>query len=228
MAATVNSPSGVVVPQPLSWHRRLAALVVAVLLRVCLKTWRSRWQDCGQYPETRGPVIYCVWHNRLPAALVSYDDFLQARWPDQGLAAMISASRDGALLASVLERFGIQPVRGSTSRRGPQALLEATTWMERQYSIVITPDGPRGPVYQVQEGIIVLAQVTGRPIIPTSNYTRWKIRLRSWDGFQIPLPFALCQSYYGEPIWVPREASETERETLRAKLQASMRAITRD
>ncbi len=141
---------------------------------------------------------------------------------------MISASRDGGLVASVVERFGVQPIRGSTSRRGPQALLEATTWMERQYSIVITPDGPRGPVYEVQEGIILLAQLTGRPIIPTSNFTRWKIRLRSWDRFQIPLPFAFCQSYYGEPIWVPREAAEAEREQLRAKLQAAMRAITRD
>jgi lysophospholipid acyltransferase (LPLAT)-like uncharacterized protein len=228
MAATANSPAGVVVPLPLRWHRRLAAWLLFTLLRVCVKTWRSRWQDCGQYPESKGPVIYCVWHNRLTAALASYNDFLQARWPDRGLAAMISASRDGGLVASVVERFGVQPIRGSTSRRGPQALLEATTWMKRQYSIVITPDGPRGPVYEVQEGIILLAQLTGRPIIPTSNFTRWKIRLRSWDRFQIPLPFAFCQSYYGAPIWVPREASEAEREQLRAKLESAMRAITRD
>ncbi len=228
MAATVRSPSSVVVPQPLSWHRRLAAFMAATLLRLCLKTWRVRWHDSGAYPETKGPVILCVWHNRLPAALASYDDFLQSRWPDKGLAAMVSASRDGGLLAGVLVRFGIQPIRGSTSRRGPQALLEATTWMERDYSIAITPDGPRGPVYQVQEGIIHLAQLTGRPIIPTSNFTSWKICLRSWDRFQIPLPFARCHCYYAEPIWVPRDATEAQREELRAKLQASMCAITRD
>jgi lysophospholipid acyltransferase (LPLAT)-like uncharacterized protein len=144
------------------------------------------------------------------------------------MAAMISASRDGGVLANVVARFGVQPIRGSTSRRGPQALLEATTWIERGYSIVITPDGPRGPVYQVQEGIIHLAQLTGRPIIPTSNFTHWKIRLRSWDRFQIPLPFARCQAYYGEPIQVPRDATEAQREALRAKLETAMRAITKD
>jgi lysophospholipid acyltransferase (LPLAT)-like uncharacterized protein len=226
--AAARSPSGVVVPQPLPWHRRLAAAVAASLLRLCLKTWSFHWQDARASPENNGPVIFCVWHNRLPATLASYDDFVRSRWPAQGVAAMISASRDGGLLANVVERFGIQPIRGSTSRRGPQALLEATTWLERGYSIVITPDGPRGPVFRIQEGIINLAQVTGRPIIPTSNFTRWKICLRSWDRFQIPLPFARGQCYYGEPIWVSRDATEAEREQLRAKLESSMRAITRD
>ncbi len=141
---------------------------------------------------------------------------------------MISASRDGGLLANIVERFDVQPIRGSTSRRGPQALLEATTWIERGYNIAITPDGPRGPVYQIQDGIIHLAQITGRPIVPTSNHTYWKICLRSWDRFQIPLPFARADCFCGQPVWVPREASESEREEIRAKLQASMLALTKD
>jgi lysophospholipid acyltransferase (LPLAT)-like uncharacterized protein len=228
MMAAARSASGVVVPQPLAWHRRLGAFLAAALVRLFLKTWRVRWHDPDAFPESKAPVIYCVWHNRLPAALASYDAFARSRWPDHGLAAMISASRDGGLLAKVVERFGIQPIRGSTSRRGPQALLEATTWVERDYSIVLTPDGPRGPVYQIQAGIIDLAQLTGRPIIPTSNFTRWKIRLRSWDRFQIPLPFARCHAYHGEPICVPRDATEAQREQLRAQLETAMRAITRD
>jgi hypothetical protein len=228
MMAAASSASGVVLPQPLPWHRRLAAFLAATLLRLCLNSWQVRWHDADAYPGTKGPVIFCVWHNRLPAALASYNAFARSRWPGQGLAAMISASRDGGVLANVVGRFGIQPIRGSTSRRGPQALLEATTWLERDYSIVITPDGPRGPVYQIQEGIIHLAQLTGCPIIPTANFTRWKIRLGSWDRFQIPLPFALCHAYRGEPIWVPRDATEPQREALRAKLETAMRAITRD
>jgi lysophospholipid acyltransferase (LPLAT)-like uncharacterized protein len=64
--------------------------------------------------------------------------------------------------------FGVQPVRGSTSRRGPQALLELTTWAERGYDLTITPDGPRGPCYQVQEGVMSLAQVTGLPMVPVA------------------------------------------------------------
>jgi lysophospholipid acyltransferase (LPLAT)-like uncharacterized protein len=227
MAAAESAP-GVIVPRPLAWHRRLAAFLAAALLRLCLKTWHVRWLESGAPGGTQGPVIFCVWHNRLAATLASYNYFVRSRWPAQGMAAMISASRDGGVLANVVERFGIQPIRGSSSRRGPQALLEATTWMERGYNIVITPDGPRGPVYQIQDGIVHLAQLTGHPIIPTSNFTRWKIRLRSWDRFQIPLPFARCQAYYGEPILVPRDATEAQREELRAKLETTMRAITKD
>ena len=79
---------------------------------------------------------------------------------------MVSASRDGGILAGILEQFGVKPVRGSSSRRGPQALLEMTTWAERGYDLAITPDGPRGPRYKVQEGVISAAQLTGLPIVP--------------------------------------------------------------
>jgi lysophospholipid acyltransferase (LPLAT)-like uncharacterized protein len=219
--------AGVVVPQPLPWHRRLAAAAIAALLRLCCATWRPRWHDSGVFPAVTGPVIICVWHNRMPAAVATYQ-FVRDRWPGKGLAAMISASRDGSLVANVAERFGIQPIRGSTSRRGGQALLEAATWMERGYSVVMLSDGPRGPAYTVKQGIIKLAQLSGRPIIPVSNYSRWKMRLPSWDRFQIPLPFARCLACYGEPIWVPREATEAECEQLRLKLETAMRAITRD
>ena len=64
----------------------------------------------------------------------------------------------------------MQPVRGSTSRRGPQALLELTSWSERGYDLAITPDGPRGPCYVVQDGIMSLAQLTGLPILPVSYH----------------------------------------------------------
>jgi lysophospholipid acyltransferase (LPLAT)-like uncharacterized protein len=228
MAAVLRRSSNLVVPHPLAWQRRLAAFLLASLLRVCLWTWRCRWIDTADYPDYKGPVIYCIWHNRLTLALASYDRYVRSKWPDSGVAAMISASRDGGLVANVVERFGIQSIRGSTSRRGPQALLEATTLMERNFSIAITPDGPRGPVYRVQEGIIQLAKLTGRPILPTSNYARWKFRFNSWDRFQIPLPFAFCELRHGAPLWVPREATDAECEQLRLKLENAMRAITRD
>ena len=110
----------------------------------------------------------------------------------------MSASRDGAFLAAILERFGVQPVRGSSSRRGAQALLELTTWAERGYDLAITPDGPRGPRYVVQDGAMSLAQITGLPIVPVSYFLKWKIQLKSWDGFQIPLPFSICEVTAGK------------------------------
>jgi hypothetical protein len=228
MPAAAMKKSGVITPTSLAWKKRLGARLVVALLRLSIKTWRRVWLDTAVYPESAGPVIFCVWHNRLPLALASYDASIRARWPADGLSAMISASRDGSFLSAVAEAFGVKPIRGSSSRRGPQALLEATTWMEKNYSIVITPDGPRGPMYHVHEGLILLAQLTGRPIIPASNYAAWKVRLRSWDRFQIPLPFSRCELRYAAPLWAPREADDSEREQLRLQLQQTMLSITRD
>jgi lysophospholipid acyltransferase (LPLAT)-like uncharacterized protein len=128
----------------------------------------------------------------------------------------------------VLEHFGVHPVRGSSSRRGPQALLELTTLAQRDYDIAITPDGPRGPCYIVQPGVISLAQITGRPIVPSSHTLGWKIRLKSWDRFQIPLPFSRVVMKFTEPIHIPREATDAEREALRQQLEARLNALTED
>jgi lysophospholipid acyltransferase (LPLAT)-like uncharacterized protein len=144
------------------------------------------------------------------------------------LAALVSASKDGALLAAVLGRFGVEQIRGSSSRRGPQALLELTSHAQMGYDLAVTPDGPKGPRYVVQEGVIALAQLTGLPIIPVTCNTRLKLCLKSWDRFQIPLPFSKCEVILNEPILVPREADSAEREERRMKLETSLRHSSHD
>lgn len=84
------------------------------------------------------------------------------------LTALVSASKDRALLAAVLRAFGVQQVRGSSSRRGPQALLAMASRAALGYDLAVTPDGPRGPRYVVHKGVIAPAQVTGLPIIPVT------------------------------------------------------------
>ena len=225
-----NAQSGVVVPHSTKWYQRIAASLICVFARIVTATLRYRWQDrsglCSKPPV--GQAIYCIWHNRLALSMSAYKSYIQARTEARGLASLVSASKDGGLLAGILECFGVQPVRGSTSRRGPQALLELTTWAERGYDLSITPDGPRGPCYVVQEGVMSLAQVTGLPIVPFSFNARWKIKLKSWDRFQIPLPFSRCEMILEKPIRVPRDASDAERETLRLELQNALKAISDD
>jgi lysophospholipid acyltransferase (LPLAT)-like uncharacterized protein len=222
--------AGVVVPNPPRWHQRLAAWLVFLLVRSVAATLRYRWNDrSGLYDEAKmGQAIYCVWHNRLALCLIPYFGYARKRNNTPGMAAMVSASKDGAFLTAVLERFKVQPVRGSSSRRGSQALLELTTWSERGYDLAITPDGPRGPCYVVQQGIMSLAQVTGLPIIPFSYYLDWKIRARSWDRFQIPLPFSRCELNVDKPIRIPRDASDAEREELRKHLERTLKELSRD
>ncbi len=173
------------------------------------------------------PVIFALWHNRLCLCMKVYEGFVRTDRQGDHLAALISASKDGALLATVLRNFGVEAVRGSSSRRGPQAMLELASWAGRGYDLAVTPDGPRGPCYVVQEGVIALAQVTGLPIVPYSCQLDWKFQVKSWDRFQIPLPFSFCEMTFGAPIRIPREASEAERAQFGGQLQEVLLAGTR-
>jgi lysophospholipid acyltransferase (LPLAT)-like uncharacterized protein len=228
--AAVKKTSGVVVPEMPKWHQRLAALLIHIFITVILVTLRKRYIDRAGLREgkLRHNAIYCVWHNRLALSMPAYFGYIKRHNQSSGLAAMASASRDGGMLISVIERYGVQPVRGSTSRRGPQALRELTTWAKRGYDLAITPDGPRGPCYRMQEGIVALAQVTGMPIVPVTINLGWKISIKSWDRFQIPLPFSRCEMIYEKPVQVPRETTETEREALRVQLEKTLQGICVD
>jgi lysophospholipid acyltransferase (LPLAT)-like uncharacterized protein len=222
--------SGVVVPHEPRWYQRVAAWLIFAAIRIVAATLRYSWNDQSQDPSVRGPrpAIYCIWHNRLVLSMIAYSGYVQPRNSTPGLAALVSASKDGGFLAAILERFQVAPVRGSSSRRGPQALLELTTWAERGYDLGITPDGPRGPRYVMQDGVMSLAQVTGLPIIPFSYRLGWKIRVNSWDQFQIPLPFSRCEMYLGQPVLVPREISDADRQQLREQIERTLIEISGD
>src|SRR5687767_11246826 len=186
MATPPKQSSGIVIPHRLNWKQQCLASLIFLVIKGITATLRITWRDeSGIIGKTNEPLLFCLWHNRLALAMKIYLDYVRKHHPGSGLAALISASRDGAMLAAVLTRFGVQPVRGSSSRRGPQSLVELVSWTKKGYLAAITPDGPRGPRYQVQEGIISLAQVTGLPVIPVSTHLAGKICLKSWDQFQI-------------------------------------------
>ncbi len=221
--------SGVVIPHRAKWHQRLVARLFYIVSRALSATIRYEWQEAKNVlTHDTPPVIFCIWHNRLALCLEVYRGYLRSIERPARLAAMVSASKDGGLLARVLELHNVQPARGSTSRRGRQALLELITWAERGHDLAITPDGPRGPCYQVQEGVIALAQLSGLPILPVSYELSWKITVKSWDRFQIPLPFSRCIIRLAPPVNVPREADDTERERLRQEVETRLRQITKD
>lgn len=222
--------SGVVVPYQASRSQRIFARAIWLLLCGLAATVRFKITDETGYlsgPMER-PTIFAVWHNRLALVLELYNQHVCRRQPGRRMAAMVSASKDGGLLAHALKLFKVEPVRGSSSRRGPQALRELVSWGERGYDLAITPDGPRGPRYTVHDGVIALAQLTGCPILPAAYHLNWKIQLKSWDRFQIPLPFACCRVTIGRLMHVPRDASDAEREEFRRQLETELRRITKD
>jgi hypothetical protein len=103
-----------------------------------------------------------------------------------------------------------------------------TTFAEQGLDLAITPDGPRGPPYVVQDGVIYLGQLTGLPILPVSCVTKLKLEIRSWDRFQVPLPFSVCEVRVGQLMCVPRDATEVDRDALRRQLEHTLRSISQE
>lgn len=223
--------SEIIVPHAPKWHQRLVAWLIWALANLISATVRFRVHDPHGF-LTRADVqqsIFCIWHNRLALCVKLYYNVGQKRADAPGLAGLVSASRDGALLSAIFQRFGVQPVRGSSSRRGAQALVELNSWAERGYDLAITPDGPRGPRYVLADGAITLAQITGLPLVPASYHLNWKIAVKkSWDQFQIPLPFARCDVHLGKIFQIPRELTDDAREKFRREVETELRAITKD
>jgi lysophospholipid acyltransferase (LPLAT)-like uncharacterized protein len=222
--------SGIVVPHSPKWHQRLVAWVVWGIVGLIGRTVRYRVHDPTQLLQRKDlkQVIYCLWHNRIVLCVKIYFKFARRQSDAPGLAALVSASKDGALLSAIFRRFGVQPVRGSSSRRGAQALMEMTTWAQRGYDLAITPDGPRGPRYVMAEGVIALAQVTGVPLVTAGYDLSRKITLKSWDHLQIPLPFTRCDVRIGRAFQVPRELTDEAREQLRREIEADLRILSHD
>ena len=221
--------SGVVIPHEPTLKQRALAWLVYALVRLVGATIRFRWEPFPRaLSSAAGPHIFCAWHNRLPLSLFMYHGFMRAHGRPPRLAAIVSASRDGAMMTRLIELFGVRPVRGSSSRRGGQAMLELSRLAEQGHDIAVTPDGPRGPPYLCKEGPISLAQLTGFAIVPASYNLSWKISLKSWDRFQIPLPFSRVTVSFGEPLAVPRDASDEAREALRRELDRRLMAMTKD
>ena len=170
------------------------------------------------------PFILCAWHNRIIYALFATRDVIRPK-TGRKVAAMVSASSDGAFAVEILRAFGIVPIRGSTSRRGRQALLELSRQARAGLHLAITPDGPRGPCHEIQEGILSLSQVTGLPIVPLGCEAGRKVRFKSWDRFQLPWPLTRCDFVFGEPMAVPRRVTGAERAVLKGELKRRMAEI---
>ncbi len=170
--------------------RKLLPFFIVTLIRVLFRTLRFRVEDrCGITRCDLPPVIWACWHNRLLAVPVGHSRFT----PKRPAVVLTSPSKDGAILADAMAKFGVGSVRGSSSRRGGVALRELIGAMEAGNDIGITPDGPRGPVYKLAPGVLKLAQLTGARIMPVHvRYSRyWE--LKSWDKFRIPKPFSRAE-----------------------------------
>ena len=142
--------------------------------------------------------------------------------------AVISASRDGQYIADFAAQFGVQSVRGSSSRGGAAAQLGAVQACREKKNVVFTPDGPRGPKYEIKRGPIQLASKMGKKIVPVLINASSCWQLKSWDGFQIPKPFSTLTIVIGDPVEVPPDLDAEGIETYRKRVEEAVLAITCD
>ena len=189
--------------------RRLRWIVPlgALLVRLLAATWRVRVVN-GEYPRAlraaRQPVVFTLWHGQLLPLLMMHRH--------EGVSILISEHRDGEIIARIAERLGYTTVRGSTTRGGERALLGLARVLQQGGDVAVTPDGPRGPARRFAPGALVAAQRGGGTILPIAASASRAWRLRSWDAFLVPKPFARVTVAYATPTRVeapsPRAAAE--------------------
>lgn len=148
------------------------------------------------------PYILASWHQNT----------FFANWilRNKKLNALVSGSKDGNFAQSVMHHFGFQFSRGSSSKGGTLALQNMSNHLKEGVSAAITPDGPRGPKYKVQPGVVILSRMSGVPIIPWHFEASSQWILKSWDQHKIPKPYSYVISEYGSPIYVPQEMTSKE------------------
>lgn len=197
-----------------------AGRMIAWVIRAVCNSMRFRVIDHAgiAYPSDE-QRIWIFWHNRM----FVFPWLHQSALPGRGGVFLTSPSGDGQIIADACAEFGFKPVRGSSSRRGAQAMIELAKNVKAGQDVGITPDGPRGPCYQMNMGVIKLAQLTGAKLMPVHVRYDKAIRFKTWDGFLLPLPFSGAEIELAKPFTVPRNMTEEECEAQRAALEALMR-----
>ena len=185
-----------------------------LVLRLLKLTWSVRFFGLSNIPlatnhHPKHAYAIGFWHEHILAGTLTH--------PGQGFAPLISASKDGDLAAGVVLLLGYTPVRGSSTRGGQEALIALSQIVKNGFSLALSVDGPLGPRRVCKPGIVKIANSEGIAIIPLGIAVDRAWRLKSWDRFEIPKPFARITIHYPSPIFVPSEikSGEVERYTAR-------------
>ena len=193
--------------EPFPWRSRAALLAGRGALQLLARTWRFRVVNVAAINGLRAAkrsFIFSLWHGQLLPLLWHHRD--------EGVVLLISEHRDGELVARAAESLGYALVRGSTTRGADRALISVIRELQAGREVAITPDGPKGPAGKYAPGALIASQRSGAVIVPVVAVADRAWRLKSWDHFMIPKPFARVTVAYGDPASVlaatPRGASE--------------------
>lgn len=177
------------------------------------------WEYMQQFTADKPVCIAVFWHNQI--LLTSYF------WRFSNFVAMVSGSFDGEYISRTLQRLKIGVIRGSSTRGGTQALRRMIRILRKEKSsITFAIDGPKGPIYKVKPGAVLLAKTSGVPIVPLVIEPQSFWTVNSWDKMQIPKPFTKAKVLIAEPIFVSKDAGVQELEDKRREIQQQLDELT--
>lgn len=193
---------------------RVIKWILILIGPTCRKEWFGLENIEGLKKLDRN-WIFTTWHNN------SFFDSLLLR--NHELTVMVSYSKDGNMATDLLESMGYKTIRGSTSKGGTKALMSMIKEMRQGQIGAITPDGPRGPRYEMQMGAIAIAQHSRTPLVPIhTEATRQWILEKSWAKFKLPKPFSRIVISIGKPFSIPDKLTKAEREIARKEFEMAM------
>lgn len=184
--------------------------IVAPLAYVLYRLWcgtlrytQTGREEVERLDSRKQPMVFCGWHDEL-------FPLLSIRGNLKGVT-VVSRSRDGEYLARLLQALGFATARGSSSKGGESALLQTARLMrEQKLHACITVDGPRGPRHVAKKGAVFLAQRLGAPLVPVRLFMARSIKFKSWDRFQLPLPFSRVEAVFGTPYYIQGDDSRED------------------
>ncbi len=165
--------------------------LLPLLIKLLISTLRIQINNESAHSKK---AVFIFWHSQMLAGW--------SLFKDKKSCALVSQSKDGEILSALLKKWNYKVCRGSSSKGGKEALSELIVSANEGCSIVITPDGPRGPARQIKNGALIIANECSIPIIPVKiKYAYKKILSRSWDKFEIPYPFTKCEVTFGREFF---------------------------
>lgn len=216
----------------LTWKRRLTYTLFYPLIKgIFTLIWATcRKQIIGDENaqallQTKKPFLPCYWHQQH-LFCAWYIRQLIRRGLKVGF--LVSPSVDGEIPAKIARSWGAQVIRGSHNRTGAKAMRDLYTWICKDgLSIINTPDGPTGPAFKFKPGAIMLAQLTGAPLLPLVYAAENAWHLKSWDRFIIPKPFSHICIVIGQPVTVDKKTSPAELAGIAGKIEADMQELAK-
>ena len=208
---------------------RVAVVVAWALIRTLWATCRVRHvaglEAARQAVRDSKSLIPVYWHQHMVFGARAVLD-LRADGLQPGF--LISPSVDGTAPAMLVEKFGGVVIRGSSTHTGARALRDFYgTIVKQQVSPAITPDGPKGPRHEFKPGALLLSQITGKPILPVAVAASRAWTFKTWDAFELPLPFSRIAIVYGEPVKVGRATDTAALEQWQARMAESLLTLRR-